>query len=268
MDLRDASLNSVTVKGTPADQVVDLALTNGFGGVGLWRDTLEGQNLASLRRRATAEGIAVTSVCRGGMFTHTDLSRADAIHEDNCRAVEQAHDLGAECLVLVCGPVVQPGITVSRSQIADGIAALEPVARAAQVRLAVEPMHPMMAASRSAITSLQEATALVRAIGSEWVGLAIDAYHVWWDHRLDTELDAAAGLMASIQVADWVSPICDELDSRAMPGDGCIDLTGFIGLARQAGYRGLVEIEVLSRRWWAQSAQTTAAAAAAAAAAL
>ena len=54
-----------------------------------------------------------------------------------------------------------------------------------------------------------------------------------------------------MQLADWVTPIHGELSSRGMPGEGCIDMAGFLAACEGAGYRGLVEVEVLSDRWWA-----------------
>jgi sugar phosphate isomerase/epimerase len=48
-----------------------------------------------------------------------------------------------------------------------------------------------------------------------------------------------------------VLPIHGQLSSRGLPSAGCVDLAGFVQLAHDCGYRGLVEVEVLSDRWWA-----------------
>jgi sugar phosphate isomerase/epimerase len=180
----------------------------------------------------------------------TEQERAHA-HADNLRAIDEAHTLGADCLVLVCGPAYDRDLAGARAQIADGIAALLDHASGAGVRLAVEPMHPMMAADRSSITSLGEAVDLVERVASPWVGLAVDTYHVWWDVALPELLVRAAPSLHSVQLADWVLPIQGQLSSRGMPGDGHIDMPGFVGLTRSVGYRGLIEVEVLSDHWWA-----------------
>lgn len=49
-----------------------------------------------------ANGLTVTGLCRGGLFTAKDWL------DDNRRAVEEAHTLGARCLVLVVGGLL-PG---------------------------------------------------------------------------------------------------------------------------------------------------------------
>jgi len=93
---------------------------------------------------------------------------------------------------------------------------------------------------------------MVEAIGSDLVGIGIDSYHVWWDAALPQQITRAGERLFSVQLADWVTPIHGELSSRGMPGEGCIDMTGFVADCRSAGYDGLVEVEVLSDRWWAE----------------
>jgi sugar phosphate isomerase/epimerase len=258
----ECSLNSITVRDADLWGVVALAQQHGFGGVSLWRDLLDGVALTRAAARIAEAGLRVTSVCRGGMFPQPDEAARRARRNDNLLAVDQAHAIGAECLVVVCGPTgCDPA--GARSQIRDGIADLIPYARQAEVRLAIEPFHPMMAATRSAITSLVEANDLVDALGDAIVGIAVDSYHVWWDATLDEEIRRAGSRLYSVQIADWMSPVTNELSCRGMPGEGCIDLTGFLGACRRAGYRGLIEVEVLSERWWAQPVAAVAEAAAA-----
>jgi sugar phosphate isomerase/epimerase len=134
----------------------------------------------------------------------------------------------------------------------------------AGVRLAIEPFHPMMAADRSVITSLAEANDLVERLSSPWVGLDVDSYHLWWDVALAEQMQRAGHTVMAVQLADWVLPIQGQLSSRGMPSEGSIDLVGFVQLARAGGYQGLIEVEVLSDRWWAAGPSATARAAAAA----
>ncbi|GAA4387330.1 sugar phosphate isomerase/epimerase family protein [Tsukamurella soli] len=262
MQVQDCSLNSATVRGAGLDAVVDLAIEHGFGGVGLWRDVLEGEDLGRAAARISGAGLQVSSVCRGGMFPQPTAELRRERFDDNRRAVDQAAALGAQCLVLVCGPPVDGRMDRARAEIADGITELAPHAQQAGVRLAIEPFHPMMAATRSAITSLREAALLVGAIDLPHVGLAVDSYHVWWETALRGQIVDLGDRILSVQVADWVTPIMGELTSRGMPGEGVIDMVGFLGDCRDAGYRGLVEVEVLSSAWWARPATETAAAAA------
>ncbi|MEU1902306.1 sugar phosphate isomerase/epimerase family protein [Nocardiopsis dassonvillei] len=268
MDLSHCSLNSITVRAATLPELVDLAAEHGFGGVGLWRDSYADTGAAKAARRITEAGLRVTSVCRGGMFPQpTPRERARA-HEDNLRAIDEAHALRADCLVLVCGPAHDRDLAGARARIEEGVAGLLDHAAEAGVPLAVEPMHPMMAADRSAITSLAEAVDLVERLGSPWAGLAVDTYHVWWDVALPRLMARAGSSIRTVQLADWVLPIHGQLSSRGMPGEGHIDMPGFVELSRGVGYDGLVEVEVLSDHWWSQPPALVARAAARALAAI
>ena len=94
---------------------------------------------AQASRAIRANGLAVTGLCRGGFFNAPDWK------DDNRRAIEEAHELGAQCLVLVVGglPKGSKDLRGQRGVVRDAIAAILPEARAAGVPLAIEPLHPM-----------------------------------------------------------------------------------------------------------------------------
>src|SRR5262245_66192700 len=108
--------------------------------------------LAAAVKAIKAHSLKVTGVCRGGFFTAKDWK------DDNLRAIEEAHVLGAACLVLVVGGLL-PGskdLQGSRKQVRDGIASILPEARNAGVPLAIEPLHPMQAAEQIGRASCRE----------------------------------------------------------------------------------------------------------------
>jgi sugar phosphate isomerase/epimerase len=148
-------------------------------------------------------------------------------------------------LVLVCGPPVDGDLPGARATIAAGIERLLPFAADHGVRLGIEPLHPMMIGERSAIVTLGEALALARTF-SEGIGVVVDAYHVFWDPRLEEELAGAAGLVAGYHVCDWLVPTTDLLAGRGMMGDGIIDLPHLTELVANTGYNGPVEVEVIN----------------------
>lgn len=251
MELRDASLNSVTVRQAGLREVLDLAVEHGFGHVALWRDTYADDGAARARKELDARDLGISSVCRAGMFPQPDQRSRVRQLADNEAAVDEAADLGATCLVVVCGGVIGRDIVGARHQIVEGLAELAPLASAAGVRLAVEPMHPMMVADRSAITSLGEANDLVERLDHRDVGIALDAYHVWWDVSVDEQIARAGRRILGVQVSDWILPINDQLASRGMPGDGSIDLDQFMRSVRATGFSEPVEVEVLNADNWA-----------------
>jgi sugar phosphate isomerase/epimerase len=227
------SLNLMTVDHWSLAEAVERCAAAGIGWVAPWRHQLTPEAPRVLR----AAGLRVSSLCRGGFFT------APGSDDDNRRAVEEAASLGAPVLVLVCGPPVGGDLPAARAAIATGIERLLPFATDHGVRLGIEPLHPMMVGERSAIVTLGEALALARSSGA---GVVVDAYHVFWDPQLESELAHAVGLIVGYHVSDWLVPTTDVLAGRGLMGDGIIDLPRIRTLVEAAGYDGPIEVEVIN----------------------
>ncbi len=73
--------------------------------------------------------MTVTGLCRGGMFPAADEAGRRAALDDNRRAVDEAAEIGAQCLVLVVGglPKGSRDIGDARRQVRDALAALLPM---------------------------------------------------------------------------------------------------------------------------------------------
>jgi sugar phosphate isomerase/epimerase len=143
-------------------------------------------------------------------------------------------------------------LTGARQMVADGIWAMLPYAQASGVPLAIEPLHPMYAADRACVNTVDQALDICQALG-DGVGVAIDVYHVWWDPNLASAI-ARAGATKRIlahHICDWLVPTTDLLLDRGMMGDGVIDLARIRKMIEAAGYHGPQEVEIFSRdNWW------------------
>ena len=256
------SLNQATVKNLTLEQAIGLCLRHDIPAIGLWRDRVAELGLARAAAAVRAAGLHVSSLCRGGFFTHADPSARAAARADNRAAVAEAAELGADVLVLVCGGLV-PGsrdLGLARRMVADAVADLVPVAQRMGVRLGVEALHPMFCAGRCVLSRLGDAVDLARPFPAEVVGVVVDTYHVWWDSQLAGQIDDARGRIACFQLADWVEPLpADPLLGRGHLGDGCIDLAQITAQVLAAGYRGHAEVEIFSQQVWDAPADETAA---------
>jgi len=246
MDVGRLSLNQITVNSLGLPEAVAACERHEISSIAVWRDKIAAVGLAEAVRLVRDAGVHVSSVCRGGMFTDPV-----GVRDDNRRAVDEAAALGADALVLVCGPLRDHHLGTARGMVQDGIAELLPYAQDHGVRIAIEPLHPMMIAARSVVVSLAQALDLSDAFDGE-VGVIVDAYHVWWDPELETQLHRAAGRILGYHVSDWLPQTGDLLLDRGMMGDGLIDLPRLSRLVAEAGFSGPVEVEILSNHWWAQ----------------
>ena len=196
----------------------------------------------------------VVALVRGGFFPSVDDKQRALALEDNRLAMEQAAALGAPQVVLVCGADPNQSLKVSRQQIKEGIIALLPQAERLGVKLSIEPLHPMYAGDKSAISSLGQANDLCEEIDSPWVGVAIDVYHLWWDDQLEKEIYRCgkSDNIFAFHVCDWRVPTTDFLTDRGLMGEGCIPVKQIREWVEKAGFDGYNEVEVFSERLWAQ----------------
>jgi sugar phosphate isomerase/epimerase len=255
MSLDGLSINLATVRQQwNLIEAAEACLAKGITAIAPWRDQVEKVGLAEAARVIRANGLRVTGLCRGGMFPAADKTGRAAAIEDNKRAIDEATTLGADCLVLVVGglPPGSRDIATARQMVADGIAAILPLARASNMPLAIEPLHPMYAADRACVNTLGQALDICDLLG-EGVGVAIDVYHVWWDPALAPQIAraGAGGRILAHHICDWLVPTRDLLLDRGMMGDGVIDLKGVRAAIEAAGYRGPQEVEIFSAEtWW------------------
>jgi len=242
------SLNTATIREKwGLAQAIEGCARHGIRGIAPWRDQLAAMGVKEAVRAIKAKGLTVTGLCRGGFFTAQDWQ------DDNRRAIEEAHALGAQCLVLVVGGLI-PGskdLPGSRERVKEGIAAILPEARKAGVPLAIEPLHPMQAADRACVNTLEQALDICDALG-EGIGVAVDVYHVWWDPKLRAQIGRAGRhRLLAFHVCDWLTPTTDLLNDRGMMGDGVIDIPQIRGWLEGQGFSGYSEVEIFSaNNWW------------------
>lgn len=262
MDPGRLSLNQVTVRPLTLTQTLDLCVRHEIPAVGLWRDSVADAGLAAAAAAVRRSGRHVSSLCRGGFFTHADPAARRAARDDNRAAIEEASALRADVLVLVGGGLV-PGtrdLGVARRMIADAIAELVPRARELGVLLGVESLHPMFCADRCVLSRLGDAVDLALAFPADAVGVVVDTYNIWWDSQVGADLARAAGRIAGYQLSDWVVPLPpDMLLGRAHIGDGSVDFGRISAQVLAAGYDGFAEVEIFSQQIWDAPADDTAA---------
>jgi sugar phosphate isomerase/epimerase len=249
-DFSRLSLNTKTVEGWSVEQAVSGCVSHGIAHIALWRDRVAEAGLARSAALVRDAGLKVSSLCRGGFFpAATATERAERI-DDNRRAVEEAAELGAEVLILVCGAAPGRDIAAARGMVADGVAEIVPFASEHGVRLGIEPLHPMFAGDRSVIVTLAEALNLAQRFPSEQVGVVVDVYHVWWDPDIYPQIARAGERIAGFHVNDWLVPLPDPLLGRGMMGDGVIELRKLRTAVELAGYSGPIEVEIFNRALW------------------
>jgi len=253
-DTSKLCVHTITTKPWSVEEAIDKYAEAGVGGITVWRQWLEGRKISEVGDQLRACDLEIVSLCRGGFFpSATSQGLEDAI-EDNRLAIREAAELGAPMIVLVCGAVPGQALDESRKQIADGIAAALPLAEDYNIRLAIEPLHPLYADDRSAINTMASANEVCDRLDHPLVGIAADVYHIWWDPDLAEQIRITGekNRLFAYHVCDWMTPTTDLLNDRGLMGEGCIPLEEIRAMVEKAGFTGFNEVEVFSDRWWAR----------------
>ena len=262
------SINTATVRKqlgaeVPLDRIIDQCAERGIRAISPWRDQVAAVGLGKIANQLKAHGIGLSGYCRGGFFPAPDAAGLRAALDDNRRAIDEAKTLNAPCLVLVVGALpgaldgkaVYTDLARARTEVFDGIAASLEYAREVGMPLAIEPLHPMQAADRACINTLEHALDVCDALDPHQtgaLGVALDVYHVWWDPKLQQQITRAGKARLLVyHVCDWLTPTRDLLSDRGMMGDGVVELKKIRGWVEAAGFNGFSEVEIFSQLdWW------------------
>jgi len=251
-NLTKLALHTITTKSWNLETAIDKYAQKGVQNISIWRQYLEGVDLSKIRSKIDEHNMNIISLVRGRFFPDPQKEKREVAIHDNESAIIQASELQIPLLVLVCGSHPDQSLEKSREQIIEGIERILPLAEDKNVRLGIEPLHPMYADTRSAINTLKQANEACQQIESKHLGVVIDIYHLWWDPHLENEI-RRCGQMEKIfafHISDWITPTSDLLNDRGLMGEGCIPIHKIKTWVEEAGFNGTHEVEIFSNRYW------------------
>ncbi len=258
MNRDQLAIHTFTTKPWSIDECIENYAAHGFGGLSVWRETVVGEDLAKVRKHIADSGLKGVSFVRGGFFTGRTPDARKAGVDDNHAVLLDCEALGLPMIVLVCGATIGQSPTENLDQIEDGIRAILPAAEAAGIKLAIEPLHPMYAGDRCAVASMRDANRLCDRIAHPLVGIAVDVFHVWWESDLEAQIQhcAANDRLFAFHVCEFKPDFDHVLLDRGLPGEGVNASKRISDLVHAAGFTGLTEVEIFSRKYWSENQHT------------
>ena len=252
--MRRLCLHTITTKPWELETALEKYREAGVTGITVWQDALHAGGLSRSQTLLANSGLEVVAYCRGGFFPHLEQSGRMQAIENNKKMLDEAAAIQAPMMVMVCGAAPGQPLETSRGQIKKGIESLIPRAEQNNVALAIEPLHPMYADTRSAINSLSMANDFAEYFDSKWVGVALDVYHVWWEPELKKEIMRCGknNNLLAFHICDWKVPTVDLLLDRGIMGEGCIPIQKISEWVDEAGFTGFREVEIFSKLYWEQ----------------
>jgi sugar phosphate isomerase/epimerase len=227
--------------------------TAGFAAIGVWLQKLAEDSLRELRlppplpssaladsaaTTLSSSGLAVSHLVGSGFYTELDETARARNVDHTVAAIRIAEALGARCLVVVPGRL--NGLTRRRALDLSAAAISETLERttASPVQIALEPVMDV-----DFVSTLDQALDLVDLVDHERVGVLPDSFHVLRDPAGKDAIQRAAGRVLGVHLADADG---DGRWSRLPPGEGRLDLAGFVSEIEATGFRGTYDVEIIS----------------------
>jgi sugar phosphate isomerase/epimerase len=115
-----------------------------------------------------------------------------------------------------------------------------------EIKVMIEPLHPIYCGLDSMISTFSEAAQLVDAVGADNLGFTFDVWHVWQQATVYEDIFKHADRIWAVHISDW-KPIRCAVD-RHIPGDGQIPLGKLMRTLEAAGYDNGYLVEFFSDR--------------------
>ena len=229
---------------------------NGVFKTAVWKPLLDETELKSAKQNLIDSGVKAISMCPLVLLDEDAYPDPDGRLSSHQKFLEIAAELGVESVVVITGglPSGSRDLKGQRLRVQEELSLLIPLAKTVGVRLALEPLHPMVCGHRSVISTLSEANEILDSLdANETLGIAVDSYALWWDSLLEEQIERSGQRLFNFHVSDWLPETRDVRLDRGMPGEGIIDNRLIRSWMEKAGFQGPVEVEILSEfNWWKQ----------------
>jgi sugar phosphate isomerase/epimerase len=112
------------------------------------------------------------------------------------------------------------------------------------VRIAFEPLNPVLFNTDTALWGLDDGLELVDRIGNDSLGLCLDTWNVFRTPHLHDVIRQCRDRIFVVQISDWHRPRSGA--DRVSLGDGAIDHVAIVRTIRSIGYQGPYVLEIFS----------------------
>lgn len=112
------------------------------------------------------------------------------------------------------------------------------------VRLALEPLNPILMNVDTFICSIAQAGRIIESVDHPQFGLFLDVWHFWEDAGAPAQIARYGDRIFGVHVNDWRDPRA--FGDRVLPGNGVIPLVDLLKAIRATGYTGAYTLELFS----------------------
>ena len=243
-DLADryAVCERVVRQGSFTDDVA-LVRAAGVTAIGVDADAVDAIGADEAARVLDGEGLRVSSFMSLDNILGAEghIASLDA----TVRRLDTAAKLRAPSALVATGALGSRTVADADDRCRDWLAQTATLAVERDLRIMLEPMHPLMR-RWSFVHTLQHALALVEDL--DGAGIVVDLGHVWWQRNVDTLIAENIAEVVSVQVTNVdAAALADIRYERAPFEHGDVPVASLVRVLESSGYSGWYENEVIVR---------------------
>jgi sugar phosphate isomerase/epimerase len=244
------SLSEISTVSATFQEDVHAYAEAGFDAIGIWEFKLPNDDsvIAALHSAGLSAANCVPAVPSflplriPGMEGPPDLAERIA---KICASISRLAHYRPSSVLILTGPMGELEPAAAHRIVVDGLRKAAAAARAAGVRLGLEPIHPMQRETVSFVNSIADAVALLKDADADDVGIMADTYNLWEEAPAD--LAAVAHRVTGLHVADV--PREPGRTDRVLPGEGGTRSAALASALLGAGWSGgFLDVEIFSTR--------------------
>ena len=238
------SLSEISTVLSPFEEDVRTYAAAGFGGIGIWEMKLEDDDAALEALRSS--GLRVTNCVPTvpSILPNAVIEGPEDVEERIASMQASVHRLARyspDCVLCLTGAAGSRDEAEARELVVDGLRRLAAAADDAGVRLGLEPIHSSQRDQLSLISTIPQTLELLQEAGLPDVGIMVDLWHLWDTPEIDRHLRENVHRVTGVHVADWH---VDGRGERALPGEGAARIRELVGVLRDAGWDGALDVEI------------------------
>jgi sugar phosphate isomerase/epimerase len=213
---------------------------NGIGHVGLF-SLRRGGDWSGAIKDVAASPVNVAYLSHASMFQLDDPESWPASTARLIATIDAAHAMGTPLVYGTTGPAGRLEFEEAVEALSRAIVPVRAYAEDLGVQLLIETTQPNFCFTHF-IHSFQDTVDVAEQVG---IGICLDLWPTWHERGIRQRIAAVASRVALIQVADHVPR--NTSPSRDIVGTGIIPIERLLRTAFDAGYAGLVDLELFGR---------------------
>jgi sugar phosphate isomerase/epimerase len=243
------SLSEISTVNATFEEDVFAYAAAGLDGIGIWEFKLsqdDEENILALDRAGLGVSNCIPAIpsilplAIPGMEGPPDpAERIEAL----CASMGRLAAYRPASVLCLTGPIGDRDPAEAYGIVVEGMKQVAAAARAAEIRLGLEPTHVSESHESSFLSTIGEAIELLDEAGLDDVGVMIDSVHVWDTPSLEDDISRNAGRITGLHVADKLAP---GAPGRLLPGEGMTRPDRVLELVLATGFDGYVDIEIFS----------------------